>query len=280
MKSRWRLNWLRGAAGMVLAAGVCWAEDKPALKGMTDKIAVPNTTVEFTLVQLPAGKITLKDKDGKDKEFEIKPISIGRNEVTWDEYEVFYLALDLPEIERSGVKSDRLVVRARPSVPYEPPDRNWGHDGWPAGSIWDREAKRYCEWLSTVTKHKYRLPTEAEWEYACRAGGPPVKPEKKDLKEMAWYADNSDQQTMHVGKKKANAWGLYDMLGNVGEWVTLMDGTTALAGGSFQDEAEDVHSGRREPYTPKWQTKDPQDPKGKSWLSTAPHAGFRLVRED
>jgi len=267
----------RLAAATILTTAICTGEEP---KTATDKIAVPGTTIEFSMVQLPAGKITMKDKDGKDKEVDIKPIWIGKYEVTWDEYEVFYLALDLPEKERSSVKSDRLVVRARPSVPYEPPDRGWGHDGWPAGSIWDREAKRYCDWLSTVTKHKYRLPTEAEWEYACRAGGPPVKPDKASLKKVAWFADNSDQQTLHVGKKDPNPWGLYDMLGNVGEWVIMMDGTTALAGGSFQDEAEDVSSSRREPYSPKWQTKDPQDPKGKSWLSTGPHAGFRVVRED
>ncbi len=261
------------------------AEDKPGaaggLKTTTDKITIPNSVVEFTLVQLPAGKITLKDKEGKDVEHAIKPIWIGQYEVTWEEYDIFWQALDLPEKDRAGVKSDKFVIRERPSVPYEPPDRGWGHDGWPAGSIWDREAKRYCEWLSAKTKHKYRLPTEAEWEYACRAGGPPVAPaENRTLKEVAWFEGNSDQQTLHVGKKKPNAWGLYDMLGNVGEWVILMDGKTALAGGSFQDEAADVHSGRREPFTPAWQKRDPQDPKGRSWLSTGPHAGFRLVRED
>src|SRR5258706_10714879 len=87
--------------GLVLAA-VCRGDDP---KTATDKIAVPGTTVEFAMVQLPAGKITLKDKEGKDKEFDIKPIWIGKYEVTWDEYEVFYLALDLPEKERSSVKS-------------------------------------------------------------------------------------------------------------------------------------------------------------------------------
>src|SRR5205085_10151857 len=140
--------------------------------------------------------------------------------------------------------------------------------------------KRYCDWLSEKTHHKYRLPTEAEWEYACRAGGPPVIPNKKELNEVAWYETNGDQQTHHVGKLKPNAWGLYDMLGNVGEWVILLDGSTALAGGSFQDEAESVNSGAREPYSAKWQAKDPQDPKGRSWLASGAHAGLRLVRED
>jgi formylglycine-generating enzyme required for sulfatase activity len=64
--------------------------------------------------------------------------------------------------------------------------------------------------------YKYRLPSEAEWEYAARAGttGPPAS-----LDEVAWYADNSGDETHPVGTKKPNAWGLYDMLGNVREWV-------------------------------------------------------------
>jgi formylglycine-generating enzyme required for sulfatase activity len=262
------------------ASRVPAAEDSPAVKTTTDKISVPNTVVEFKLVQVPAGKVTLKDKDGKEKEVALKAFSIGQTEVTWDEYEVFYLALDLPEKERGSAKSDKQVIRSRPSVPYETPDRGWGHAGSPAGSMFCREAKVYCEWLSKHTGHKYRLPTEAEWEYACRAGGPPLKPEKDQLKEIAWYEDNSGDQTHPVAKKKPNAWGLYDMLGNVAEWVTTLDNKEAVAGGGYIDPAEDVHSGARAEFVPAWQRTDPQDPKGRSWLSNGGHVGFRVVRED
>jgi formylglycine-generating enzyme required for sulfatase activity len=141
------------------------------------------------------------------------------------------------------------------------------------------EAKRYCEWLSKKTGHKYRLPTEAEWEYACKAGGP-GKFNKAALKEIAWFTDNSDDKSHKTGEKKPNAWGLYDTLGNVAEWVIRDDGSEAVAGGSWQDEAEDVHAGARDAYKPAWQAKDPQTPKGKSWLSNGGHVGFRLVRED
>ena len=65
--------------------------------------------------------------------------------------------------------------------------------------------------------YNYRLPTEAEWEYAARAGT--TGPLYASLDEVAWYGDNSEDETHPVGMKKPNAWGLYDMLGNVREWV-------------------------------------------------------------
>jgi len=257
---------------------VCTGAEKPSLKTATDKIEVPGSTVEFTLVQLPAGKITLKDKDGKDKEIEIKPIWIGKTEVTWDEYDIFWQVLDLPEKERGQTKYGPNA--SRPGPPYSPPDRGWGHDGFPAGSMPFKWAKAYCAWLSKMTGHKFRLPTEAEWEYACRAGGGPVKPDKAALEKMAWYSANSKDQAHHVARKDANGWGLYDMLGNVAEWVVRMDGSEAVAGESVQDEPEDVHSGARATYNKSWQRSDPNDPKGTSWYWDGGHVGFRIVRED
>jgi formylglycine-generating enzyme len=273
-----RHGWIGWAAAFVVGWGACAAraEDKDKPETTTDAIRVPGTVAEFQLVKLPAGKVTIKDADGKDKEVEIKPIWIGQYEVTWDQYDVFWQRLDLTPAERkAGVDAEN-----RPSKPYIPPDRNWGHDGSPAGSMFCKEAKRYCAWLSKKTGHKYRLPTEAEWEYACRAGGQPLKPGKPELKQVAWYADNSDAQTHPVGKKSPNRWGLYDMLGNVAEWVTTLDDKEAAAGGGYADEGEDVHSARRETFGDHLQRNDSQDPKGKSWLADGAHLGFRVVRED
>jgi len=282
-RGKWRTA-LCGLAIGISAAGAAFAEERGAAAPATttDAIRIPNTVVEFTLVKLPPGKVAVKDKDGKETEVEIKPVWIGKTEVTWEEYDVFWQILDVPDVkQRSGMRTDKEAIRSRPSTPYSPPDRGWGHDGSPAGSMFCREAKAYCKWLSEKTGHKYRLPTEAEWEYACRAGGGPAKPSKAELKEVAWYVDNADDQTHPVAKKRPNAWGLYDTLGNVAEWVTTLDGGEAVAGGSFKDEAEDVHSGAREVYNNRvWQKDDPQNPQGKSWLASGGFVGFRVVRED
>jgi formylglycine-generating enzyme required for sulfatase activity len=281
-KTTWLERASRWVAATAVAAGSLTglaSEDVKPQATKTDAIRLPESVVDFKLVKIPAGKVTLKDRDGKDREVEIKPFWIGQTEVTWDEYDVFWQVLDVPQEDRARTLAKDLKDQSRPSRPYSPPDRGWGHDGFPAGSMQYLCAKAYCVWLSKNTGHKYRLPTEAEWEYACRAGGPTITPFRADLEQYAWFWRNSDEQTHHVATKKPNAWGLYDMLGNVAEWVTRLDGTAAVAGGSFQDGAADVHSGARAVHHPNWQRDDPQDPKA-LWLSNGGHVGFRVVRED
>ncbi|MDB5318907.1 MAG: hypothetical protein JWN40_538 [Phycisphaerales bacterium] len=266
MRKSFKLTALAAIVASLGISAATFAEDKP--KTVTESI--PNTTVKFDLVQLPAGKVTVKDK-----EYEIKPIWIGTTEVTWDVYDVYWQRLDLkPEEVQKGLDAEN-----RPSKPYAPPDRGFGHAGYPAGSICYAEAQKYVKWLSKITNHKYRLPTEAEWTYACKAGGD-GKVDKGTLKEYAWYDVNGDDKTHEVAKMKPNAWGLFDILGNVAEWAVRADGTGVACGGSFQDPAEDVNCDSHAEYISAWQKDDPQDPKGKSWLSNGAHIGIRVVRED
>jgi formylglycine-generating enzyme required for sulfatase activity len=236
------------------------------------------------LVQLPAGKITLRDDAGKETTHEIKPIWIAKYETRWDEYEVFSSARDLSENERKVGENDQKAWRATRVVPsYRPPWGNNGRFGHPACSIRFQAANKYCAWLSKHTGKRFRLPTEAEWEYACRAGGPPLRPDRNALDKVAWFQTNADDKNHPVGKKQPNTWGLYDMLGNVHEYIIRdpKDDKGLVAGGAWTSKLEDVHSGARQPETRAWTSNDPQDPPNQDWLEWTRHdIGFRVVMED
>jgi formylglycine-generating enzyme required for sulfatase activity len=151
----------------------------------------------------------------------------------------------------------------------------------PVASVSWKEAQEFCLELSRKEGRAYRLPTEAEWEYACRAGAASATAAGTDLAAVAWYSENSDGTTHPVGLKAPNAWGLHDTLGNVAEWTA------------------DVYS----PY-PRGEVKDPAGPgsgstrvvRGGSWRSfppalrcaarvgtpesyQMPHVGLRVVQE-
>jgi len=94
---------------------------------------------------------------------------------------------------------------------------------FPVNMVSCSEAEEFCEKLSKIDGHKYRLPTEAEWEFACRAGSTTQFYWGDDfdlLDEYEWYEGNSKNKLHPVGEKHPNAWGLYDMTGNVSEWCS------------------------------------------------------------
>jgi formylglycine-generating enzyme required for sulfatase activity len=240
---------------------------------------IPGTVVKFDMVPVPGGTYTITDpKTGKPRQVTIKPFYIGKTEVTWDEFDVFVHKLDAPDTQKTG-GADAV---SRPSKPYGAVDRGYGHKGYPAISMSYLSAQKYCEWLSAKTGKKYRLPTEAEWEYACRAGVLPAGPitDSELLDKLAWHWGNSEDKTHKVGTKQPNAWGIHDMLGNVAEWCQPMDDEVPVVrGGSFDDQPDKVHPAARKKYTPDWQMNDPQNPKSQWWLTDAPFVGFRVVCE-
>jgi formylglycine-generating enzyme required for sulfatase activity len=265
---------------MITAMALAFPAAMPALgqeKLERNSQAIPGFDVKFDLVKLPAGRIQMGPRgDAEARTVEIKPVWMGVHEVTWDTYTIYYQSLDLTEEQ----KAQGVDAESRPSKPYGPPDRGFGTNGYAAISISRKGAEKYCQWLSARTGKKYRLPTEAEWEYACRSGGPELKLSREDLRKVAWTAGNADETPHPVGKKAPNAWGLHDMLGNVGEWVMGMDGQLVQKGGSWYDEDSEATCSYRAPYTAEWQMTDPQDPKSTWWYADGWHIGFRVVREE
>lgn len=213
-----------------------------------EKIA--GTTVSFEMVPVPG-----------------KNLWVGRTEVTWDLYDVFMLRLDATR----GAPGEPTSA---PSKPYGAPDYGFGHTGYPVISVTRAAAEAFCRWLSEKTGRKYRLPTEAEWLEIARLALVSTK-----VAEIAWHKENSDGKTHAVGKKEPDALGLFDLLGNAGEWVTTADGKPVLRGGAYVTPRAQLSADFRWIQDSSWNERDPQLPKSSWWLSDGPFAGFRIVRE-
>jgi formylglycine-generating enzyme required for sulfatase activity len=264
------------ALAMFLAAApAARAEDKKPTSQPTVTDEIPGSTVSIEMVAIPAGEF----KPTKGDAGKIKLLYMSKTEITWDAYNIFAYRLDMSEKDKAA----DVDAKSRPSHPYGDATHGFGNHNYPAIHITRNAAEHFCQWLSKKTGKTYRLPTEAEWEYACTCGGTEKAPEGDALDKVAWYWDNSDDKTHPVGKKQPNAWGLYDMLGNVAEYVTIpgeaADAKPTAAGGSYDDKPEDISCAARKTQDPTWNSTDPQNPKSKWWLSDGPFVGFRIVRE-
>ncbi len=269
------------------------------------KIMIPGTDVSFSMIPIPAGEFTMgtpvtEADRGKDEgprhKVKIEPFWMGKYEVTWDEYRHFMFAQQAGETTGADEVVDAL---SRPTRPYVEMSFGMGINGYPAISMTQHAANKFAEWLSAKTGQFYRLPTEAEWEYACRAGTTTAYSFGNDaskLGEYAWFEGNSNGKYEKVGTKKPNPWGLYDMHGNVAEWTldqyTKYSAEPALEpwvkstkpyphatrGGGWSDPADRLRSGARLGSDSSWKMQDPQLPKSIWYLTDAQFLGFRLVR--
>jgi len=212
---------------------------------------IPGTGVSFKMIAIPGGNFMMgspmdesfrKEDEGPQREVSIKPFFMGRAEVSWDEYLAFFSAMGTEgrssDAYLNSLNATNIDAITGPTPPYGAPDQGWGTDSYPAITMTYHAARIYCLWLSKVTGKKYRLPTEAEWEYAARGGttgpyffkGDPAYFEKARYKNKLSNSDtsgiiayvnynlNSRGKTVPLGTLKENPFGLVNMLGNVSEF--------------------------------------------------------------
>jgi formylglycine-generating enzyme required for sulfatase activity len=279
---------------------------------------IPGSEVTFEMVPIPGGTFLMGSPEGEkgrspdegpQHPVQVKPFWMGKCEVTWDEYDLYWKKQGEAEAEPAPeTKPKDADAITRPTPPYADETFGHGRENHPVLCITHHAAMEYCRWLSQKTGKLYRLPTEAEWEWAARAGTQTAYSfgdDPKDLKDYAWYADDDpDELTQEVGKKKPNPWGLYDMYGNVSEWCldqykkdayaaspadkltlepVLMPTAARFAhvarGGSWADKADRCRSAARRGSDKSWIKLDPQRPQSIWWLTSADFVGFRIVRE-
>ena len=244
------------------------------------------------------------DDEGPQHSVKVAPFWMGKCEITWDQYDVWNEEVDQRMRKMLSLKETPrdLAVDgfSKPTEPYTDMSFGMGREDYPAICMTQHAARIYCQWLSAKTGRYYRLPTEAEWEYACRAGSKTAYSFGDDpdqLEEHAWFFDNSDDNYQRVGQKKPNAWGLHDMHGNVSEWVldqhSPYDSVTetvdplvvpktlyprVVRGGGWDDDPDVLRSAARKASAEEWKEQDPQEPKSIWYHTDALSVGFRIVR--
>jgi formylglycine-generating enzyme required for sulfatase activity len=298
---------------------------QPPMAAYTETI--PDTQVTLPFVPIPGGRFMMGSPQGEaDRQSDegprvpiaVEPFWMMKYEVTWRQYRVFMRQYERFPCQQE-ITPPRPEVRAD-AVSFPTPLYDTSvtyHKGTdadlPAVSMTPFAAQQFTRWLSLKTGRYYRLPTEAEWEYACRAGSTTAYDFGDDaaaLPDHAWFFDNAldaklgEAAPRPVGLKKPNAWVLFDMLGNVaeivldhyvadryarlatGRLVSEMDAVAwpnqeyphVIRGGSFLDDPEDLRCARRFKTGPDLKKQDPQIPQSIWWFTDASHIGFRVVR--
>lgn len=288
---------------------------------------------EFTIGS-PEGEHELRtDDEGPQKKVKIDPFWIGQTEIPWALYKPFYengIARDKDGTLLAAGAKHKITVKGKnrekaiqdalnrgdannivdavsqPTPQYHDMFGSGEHASslnYPAMCTTQHAASKFCQWLTAQTGHFYRLPTEAEWEYACRAGSQTAfcfGDDIKKLDEYAWHTYNSEYTYHPVATKKPNQWGLYDMHGNVAEWVldgfsegyrkSIPDGTLnpwnisitryprIVKGGSWDQDQDECRSAARLHSINDWKDTDPQVPKSIWYHTDGQHIGFRIVR--
>jgi len=282
-------------------------QQKPAYVIETDVDTIPGSDIMFDLTYVHGGKFLMgsdtssidrNEDEGPQFAVVVGDFWMGTHELSFEEYDIYRnKEKDVATPIRPDWDADAM---ARPSPPYEDPTFGMGKDSVPAVSMTQFAALQYCKWLSEKTGTFYRLPSEAEWEYACKASSG-YGSDRAEIDSLSWNRENSSERYHKKGSKRPNAWGLYDMLGNVSEWTLDQykeDAYDTLAtraninpwitptrlhprtvrGGSWDDRVSKHRCSCRIKSSPRWKMRDPQIPKSFWWNTDSPFVGFRLVK--
>ncbi|NND66878.1 MAG: SUMF1/EgtB/PvdO family nonheme iron enzyme [Halioglobus sp.] len=249
----------------------------------------------------PAGEAGRDASEVPQREVSVSDFWMSRFEIDWQQYELFVYRDDAEFNKRAPEHVLRALAIdgvTGATAPYADMSFGMGKAGYPAINITRYAAQAYARWLSARTGRFFRLPTEAEWEYACRAGTTTPWSFGADpgaMDEYAVHAGNSNGQYAPTGTRAANPLGLHDMHGNVAEWTLDQLATYAaqathnpyrrpdalypgvVRGGSWMDDPRALRCAARQPSAPEWKERDPQLPKSLWWHTNAPFVGFRLV---
>jgi formylglycine-generating enzyme required for sulfatase activity/nitrate/TMAO reductase-like tetraheme cytochrome c subunit len=293
---------------------------------------IPGTAVTINMIAVPGGSFPMgspekesfhKPDESPVRTVTLSPFFMAEVETTWNQYWAFYAntmseGRTPPETVYLNNSNPAVDAISGPTPPFGLPDQGWGMDDRPAITMTHYAAETFCLWLSKKTGRRYRLPTEAEWEYAARGGteapyffsGDPARYSAQGfirkfidartdtIGSYVIYAANSKNRTQEPSLVKANPWGLKNMLGNVMEYCAdryaaqaysetgvkdpvATDGDEwVVRGGNYTSDAADVRAAARD-YTrhESWMRTDPQQPKSIWWYSDFRGIGFRVVCE-
>ena len=307
---------------VVLQCARLWAEEPKAGKSYTETIVDENgEKISFKMVLIPggtfemgspAGEADRKEDEGPQHEVRVDPFYLCTTETTIKLFLAYYsetMSAKRPDAtgevfqEKAPLEPEDCDTITGPTPVYGNLAMGFGENNPAIGATW-YNAVTFGKWLCKKTGKRYRLPTEAEWEYAFRAGSTKAYGQADDAEQLgdyAWYDDNSDSEPHEVGTKKSNAWGLYDMAGNVREWVYDFYSPTGYAeaakknpavnpkgpetgklhvarGGDYSSSAEELRCAARSLEQEWWRMGDPQIPKSKWWLPEIDIVGFRVAR--
>ncbi len=256
-----------------------------AQQDMLRQINIPGSLESFQLVFIHGGSVTIGSKD-----YALSSFYMAQAETSYDQY-ILFQDRDFDSNEGALPNFDADAI-SRPSPPYEDFTKGMGKYGYPAVSMTQQAALRYCKWLYEKTGIFFRLPTEAEWQYACQL----ARNGEGTLGDYAWYFENAHERFQKIQSKKADKLGLFDLIGNVSEWtldqyaedfipqeeenpwiMPVSRHSRTIKGGSYLTDAGSCSCELRIKSEAKWQRRDPQIPKSKWWNPDSPFVGFRVV---